>query len=87
MNISGAPEGFSMAGYAQNKDKLLYSPVLTDREENYQVLAELREIIEREGVAKYKGYFYAKIGPNDDPSSGVIEIKINSKRILPPENW
>ena len=71
----------------QNQDKLLYSHILGDLEENRAALAELSDIIAREGVEKIKGYFSAKLGPDDDPSSGVIQILINTSHILPPEPW
>ena len=71
-----------------NQDKLLYSHVpggLVDL--NRAPLAELGDIIAREGVEKIKGYFSAMLGPDDDPTSGVIQIMINTSHILPPETW
>ena len=72
-----------------NQDKLLYSqiPEGLDLEENRASLAELSDIIAREGVEKIKGYFSAKLGPDDDPTSGVIQILIITSNILPPETW
>ena len=80
------PYGVSRA-CVQTQDKRLYSHIIEDLEQNREALAELSEVVAREGVERSKGYFSAKLGPDDDPASGVIQILVNTSNILPPEIW
>ena len=77
-------EGLSV----QNEDKLLYGSVIEDH--NPTLSQELARKIKDEGVNGTKGYFYAILPKNGKTRKGdenVIEVKINTNKMLPVENW
>ena len=70
-----------------NKDQTLYGDI--EKEGNEIVFAALSKNIEDHGFKGFKGYFYAiyKSKNSEEKAAGKLEIKINTSRILPVEDW
>jgi len=82
--IEGIPEVVNV----ENEDKLLYGEVIDYLSPS--VNEELISKIKKEGANGTKGYFYAilpKDGKTRKGNKNVIEVKINTKEMLPVENW
>ena len=63
-----------------NKDKSFQ--IHMKRKENEKAYDELNTIIKSDGFKGIKGYFHAILSEESSKS-----VKINTKRILPPQPW